>query len=535
MEPTDCTAAVMDGGEPRESLATRHPTAQRTLGARRSFFARLVATTDVERLRALARRKILRRALTAKDLVAIGLGTMIGGGIFTTIGPGIALAGPGIIVSYLLAGAASFFAALCYAELGAMVPIAGSAYTYTYATLGQMLAWIIGFSLLFEYGISAAPVAQQFSGAIQNMLAQFGIALPPWAQTSHLVLHGPWWNPLSWDLVHSHYDVVGATFVLLLSVLLSVGIRETATTNNIFVVLKIGALVVFVIAGLFLFHPQYLHPFFPQGWGKLAPFSGGNGVGVIPGAALVFFSYIGFDTATTTAEECKNPARDVPVGVIGALIIGTLIYCAVAIVLVGDVPWRLVDQNAALQKAVAPLHNPFVDWAITLGVLAGTTSVALSSLLGQTRIFYVMARDRMLPPFVAAVHPRFRTPVLMTMITGVGVAILTLIVPLDVLLDLVNIGTLSAFIVVCAGVLYLRRKRPEIPRAFRTPLVPWFPLMGIVTAAFLAVFGLTTLTWERFVISLLAGLVIYFAYGFRHSNPDEIVPIEEPEGLLESL
>ena len=498
-----------------------------------SLAARLFATTNIEKLRALSQQRILRRALTGKDLIAIGLGTMIGGGIFTTIGPGILMAGPAIIISYLIAGAASLFAALSYAELGSMVPIAGSAYTYSYATLGKLVAWIIGFALLFEYGISAAPVAQQFSGAVQAILKDIGITLPHWAQTSALAIHGSWWLPSHWDFAHSQYDVIGAIFVLLLSVLLSVGIRETATTNNIFVVLKIGALIVFIGFGLTLFHPSYLHDFAPKGWGHLSPFSGGGGIGIIPGAALVFFSYIGFDTATTTAEECKNPSRDVPLGVIGALGIGTLLYCATAIVLVGAVPWQHVDQNAALQAAIAPLHNWFATWAITVGVLAGTTSVALASLLGQTRIFYVMARDKMLPPFVAKVHPKFKTPVLMTMITGVAVAILTLIVPLNQLLNLVNIGTLLAFMVVCAGVIYLRYKRPDIPRSFRSPFVPVFPALGILFSAFLAIFGLSTETWIWFVGALIVGLIIFFAYGYRKSKPEEIEPVKEPEGLEE--
>jgi APA family basic amino acid/polyamine antiporter len=498
-----------------------------------SLADRLFATTDVDKLRALSKQKILRRALTGKDLIAIGLGTMIGGGIFTTIGPGILMAGPAIIISYLIAGLASLFAALSYAELGSMVPIAGSAYTYSYATLGKLVAWIIGFALLFEYGISAAPVAQQFSGAIQAVLKDFGYSLPAWAQTSALTINGAWWIPTHWDFLHSRYDIIGALFVLLLSAVLSIGIRETATTNNIFVVLKIGALIVFIIFGLSLFHPAYLHDFAPRGWGHLRPFSGGGGFGIIPGAALVFFSYIGFDTATTTAEETKNPSRDVPIGVIGALAIGTILYCATAIVLVGDVPWQKVDQNAALQAALLPLHNWFANIAITVGVLAGTTSVALASLLGQTRIFYVMARDRMLPPFVAKVHPRFKTPVLMTMITGVGVAILTLIVPLTQLLNLVNIGTLLAFMVVCGGVIYLRYKRPDIPRAFRTPLVPLLPILGIVFSAFLAVFGLSTETWIWFMCALVVGLIIFFSYGFRKSNPNEIEPVVEPEGIQE--
>ena len=505
-----------------------------------SFVSELFATTNVDKLRELGKRKILRRALTAKDLVAIGLGTMIGGGIFTTIGTGVKGAGPAVIISYLLAGLTSFFAALCYAELGAMVPVAGSAYTYAYATLGKLFAWIIGFALIFEYGISAAPVAQQFSASIQDVFKSIGLALPSWAQQSNLILNGPWWNPTSWDLLHSQYDIVGALFVIGLSVLLSVGIRESATMNNIFVVLKISALIVFVVAGAFLFHAANLHNFNPIGWGTLHPFGGladysssAQPYGIIAIGAYVFFSYIGFDTATTTAEECKNPQFDVPVGVIGALAIGTLIYCATAIVLVAAVPWNQVPIKNPLVYALAPLHVPALNWVITIGVLAGTTSVALASLLGQSRIFYVMARDGMLPPAVAVVDPRFKTPLRTTLITGVAVAVLALIVPLNNLLNLVNIGTLIAFTVVCAGVLYLRKRKPDLPRSFRVPFVPLFPILGIVFSLFLAVFGLSRATWTWFLIALVAGLIFFFAYGFRKSDPENVVPIEEPEGLAE--
>ena len=488
----------------------------------------------------LGTRKILRRALTAKDLISIGLGTMIGGGIFTTIGTGVKGAGPAVIVSYLLAGLTSFFAALCYAELGAMVPVAGSAYTYAYATMGKLFAWIIGFALIFEYGISAAPVAQQFSAAIQDVAKSAGLSLPAWAQQSNLIVHGAWWLPTNWDIFHSQFDVVAAIFVLALSALLSVGIRESATMNNIFVVLKISALVVFVIAGTFLFHAANLHNFNPVGWGSLKPFGGmadysssAQPYGIIAIGAYVFFSYIGFDTATTTAEECKNPQVDVPVGVIGALAIGTIVYCATAVVLVGAVPWNQVPIKNPLVYALAPLHIPVLNWVITIGVLAGTTSVALASLLGQSRIFYVMARDRMLPPIVAAVHPRFKTPLVTTVITGVAVAFLALIVPLNNLLNLVNIGTLIAFSVVCGGVLYLRHRRPDLPRSFRVPFVPLFPILGIVFSLFLAVFGLSRATWTWFVLALVVGLVFFFSYGFRKSNPDDVVPVEEPDGLSE--
>jgi APA family basic amino acid/polyamine antiporter len=496
-----------------------------------SFLHRLVATTDVDKLRGQAAKRELRRALTAKDLIAIGLGSMIGGGIFTTIGTGVKGAGPAVIVSYLLAGLTSFFAALCYAELGAMVPIAGSAYTYAYATLGKLTAWIIGFALLFEYGISAAPVAQQFSAAVQDAVHTFGVALPAWAQTSNLVMHGSWWRLDQIDFAHSQYDVTAALFVLVLSALLSIGIRESASANNVFVILKISALAVFIVAGITLFHASNLVDLNPHGWGALSPFGGAveadQPFGIIPIAAYVFFSYIGFDAATTTAEECKEPQRDVPLGVIGALAIGTIIYCATAIVLVGAVPWAKVPAKDPLLFALAPLHQPILAWIITLGVIAGTTSVALSSMLGQSRIFYVMARDNMLPPICARINKRFKTPVTATMLTGAAISVLALIVPLNELLNLVNIGTLIAFIVVCFGVLFLRRYRPDLKRPFRVPFVPLFPLLGILFSGFLAVFGLSRQTWIWFGLALSVGLVFFFSYGFWRSNPDQVEAIEE--------
>jgi len=489
-----------------------------------SFVQQLFATSNVDKLRAFAKGRVLRRALTAKDLVAIGLGTMIGGGIFTTIGTGVVGAGPAVIVSYLLAGLTSFFAALCYAELGAMVPVAGSAYTYAYATMGKLFAWIIGFALIFEYGISAAPVSQQFSAAFQDVFKGWGLALPAWAQTS--------------NIAHGQVDLVAAAFVIGLSIVLSLGIRESATTNNVFVVLKIGALLVFIFAAATLFNPQHFTQFAPHGWGALKPFGGmldytssAQPYGIIAVGAFVFFSYIGFDTATTTAEECKQPQRDIPLGVLGALAIGTVLYCATAIVLIGAVPWDKVPVTNPLVYALQPLHHPLLNILVTVGVLAGTTSVALASLLGQSRIFYVMARDKMLPEFVARVHPRFKTPVITTMITGLAVALLALAVPLNQLLNLVNIGTLMAFTVVCAGVLYLRKRRPDMERSFKVPFVPLFPILGIVFSLFLAIFGLSSTTWIWFATALAIGLVFFFCYGFWKSKPDEIEPVIEPEAL----
>jgi APA family basic amino acid/polyamine antiporter len=282
-------------------------------------------------------------------------------------------------------------------------------------------------------------------------------------------------------------------------------------------VIKVGALIVFVIVGVTLFHAAYFHPFAPHGWGA-GGLAGGNGLGIIPAAALVFFSYIGFDTATTTAEETRNPQRDVPIGVIGSLAIGTVIYCSVAFVLVGVVPWEHVDQNAALAAALRPLHSNLLQALMVLGAFAGTTSVALTSLLGQTRIFYAMARDGLLPPFVARINPRFGTPAAMTMCTGLVIAIMTLVVPLDALLELVNIGTFSAFIIVCAGVIWLRKHRPELRRPFRSPFVPIFPIFGIALSLFLSTQGLGQFTWIRFIVWLVVGLCIYFTYGYRRKT-----------------
>lgn len=487
-----------------------------------SFASELFATSSVEKLRELGKSKKLRRALTAKDLVAIGLGTMIGGGIFTTIGPGVHKAGPAVIIAFMLAGFASLLAALCYAELGAVIPSAGSAYTFAYATLGEVVGWIIGWNLILEYAISAAPVAQQFSASLQEAVhALTGWALPPAVSKAVLAHPGDAWWQVDWS--KTSIDVIGALFVLFLTILIIIGIRETARTNNTLVVIKVGALLVFIIAGAALFHPQNLAPFNPVGW--IGPWDkDGIPTGIFGGAALVFFTYIGFDTATTTAEETVNPPRDIPVGVIGSLLIGTLLYCAVAVVLVGAVPWQKVDVNTPLQSALAPLHAGWAEWIIRIGVLAGTASVALISLLGQSRIFFAMARDRMLPPRVAKIHPRFRTPALMSGITGIIVALFTLIVPLDLLLSLVNIGTMSAFIAVCLGVLVLRVHRPELPRPFRTPFVWFTAIGGIVITGALAVLGLGFITFAWFGAWLVVGLVFYFAYGFRQRGHSADVP-----------
>ncbi|PZR62820.1 MAG: amino acid permease [Candidatus Eremiobacter antarcticus] len=446
----------------------------------------------------------LRRALGPWALIAIGLGNMVGAGIFATIGDGIHnKAGPAVIVSFLIAALISAFAALCYAEIASMVRIAGSAYTYTYATVGEIIAWIIGWNLIWEYGMASAPVASTLSSNIQNFLASAGLHLPRWATSAY--------DPAA----HTSFDVIAFLAVLGFSGLLAIGIKESAGTNSLLVVLKMGVLAAFVVIGLPFINSVNWHPFSPFGW---ITHQGINTIGIIPGAFTVFFAFVGFDAVTTAAEEAKDPQRDVPKGVLGALGLGALFYVAIAIVLTGMQPAANVDANTPLASALQSVHRGGWAWLTIAGAVIGTSSVILTGLLGQSRIFFVMARDGLLPKAVATIHPRFRTPARMTIITGVIVGLVAGLVKLDKLLDLVNLGTLSAFIFVCIAVLVLRRTQPNRPRGFRTPLVPFVPLAGIITSLFLVFFGSQPLTRMIFGVWLLVGLAIYFGYGYRHSE-----------------
>jgi len=434
-------------------------------------------------------------------LICVGLGTMLGG-IFTTIGVGANVAGPGVIASFLLSGLACVFVSLCYAELASMVPIAGSAYTYAYATLGEAVAWIIGWDLILEYGISAAPVAASWSGYAQSFLQNYGVTLPGWARVAHLAISAG-----GVDLAHSQVDVLAVFVILAITALIAVGIKESASVNTILVYVQVVAIVVFVVALAGALHPGNFHPAFPTGVH-----------GVVSGAALVFFAYIGFDTVTVASEEARKPETDVPFAVIASLGIGAVLYVAIAWITVGVVPWQHIDQNAGMADAVTRGgNNPVVAAIVTAGAIAGTTTVMLTSLLGQVRIFYVMARDRMLPPIVSRIDRRTRTPLVTTVTTGVIVAVLAGIVPLDLLLSLVNIGTLSAFAIVCAGVLVLRYVRPDARRPFRAPFGPAVAVTGFAMCLYLMIGGLSGYTWLRFIVWFLVGAAIYAAYGYRHS------------------
>jgi len=466
----------------------------------RSLAARLFARQPYDSERS-AGPNALRRCLGLPGLIGVGLGTMLGG-VFTTIGVGTLEAGPGVILSFVLSGLACAFVSLCYAELASMVPIAGSAYTYAYATLGEFVAWIIGWDLILEYGISVAPVAASWSGYAQAFLQNYGVTLPGWAKVAHLALGAG-----GVDLSHTSVDVLAILVVFAITALIAIGIRESASVNSALVLVQVVAIAVFVIALLGAVHPGNYHPYFPRGLH-----------GVVSGAALVFFAYIGFDTVTVASEEAKRPERDVPLAVIASLAIGAVLYIAIAWVTVGVVPWALIDKDAGMADAVQRAGNNAVVGAIvTAGAIAGTTTVMLTSLLGQVRIFYVMSRDRMLPAFVASVNPKTRTPLLTTVTTGVIVAVLAGIVPLDVLISLVNIGTLSAFSIVCAGVFALRYLRPDARRPFRAPFGRAVAVLGFGMCVYLMVGGLSGGTWLRFIIWFLVGVGVYAAYGFRHS------------------
>jgi APA family basic amino acid/polyamine antiporter len=467
----------------------------------------------------------LKKALGPIDVTALGIGAIIGAGIFATIGTAAAGdptrpgAGPALIVSFILTAVACGFAALCYAEFAAMIPISGSAYTYAYATLGELVAWIIGWDLIIEYAVGNVAVAISWGNYFKTLLAGFGIVIPDWISTDYRTaarIPGLFESAPHIFGVPIVFNILAFAIVALITIVLVIGIRESATINTTMVLLKLIVLGFFVAVGWTYMKGENFHPFLPNGW-----------AGVQAGAAIVFFAYIGFDAVSTVAEETRKPSRDLPVGIIGSLVISTVIYILVAAVFIGIIPFDVLKQKLATEQAepltmalqyanIGRFANLFVG-IVAFGSVVAHTAVLLVFQLGQPRIFFSMARDGLLPQSFAKVHPRFRTPHVTTILTGVVVAVFGMFASIDEVVDLTNIGTLFAFILVCIGVLILRKREPNRYRAFKTPWVPVIPILGVISCFYLMT-GLPWITWIRFGVWLLAGMVVYFFYGFRRSR-----------------
>ena len=440
----------------------------------------------------------LRRALGPWDLVALGIGCIIGVGIFVL--PGVQAAqhaGPGIILSFAIAAAACACSALCYAELAAMIPVAGSAYTYGYATLGELPAWIIGWDLILEYMVAAVLVSTGWSYYAVDFLGKLGFHLP------HELCASPW------DKEPGSFNLPAVVVVVLLSALLVRGVKESSRVNVAIVVLKLAVILVFIAVAAPHVEAANWRPFMPFGFS-----------GVMTAAAIVFLAYVGFDAVSTAAEEARNPQRDMPIGIMGSLAVATVLYMAVAAIMTGCVPYTKLDVAGPVALVLNELGMPRVSLLTDAGAVAGITSVLLVLLLGQPRILFSMSRDGLLPRFLATVHTHYKTPYLTTIVTGVIVSVAAALTPIDVSSALCSIGTLFAFLIVCAGVIVLRRTRPELERPFRVPLFPLLPALGIVLCAYLMV-SLPGSAWARFVVWLAVGLAIYASYGFRRSKVAE--------------
>jgi APA family basic amino acid/polyamine antiporter len=512
---------------------------------------------------AAAPERTMKRSLTALDLTALGIGAIIGTGIFGLTGTAAAGeqlapsiwktpllnflpawishsdiafgrpgAGPAIVFSFIVAAIACGFAALCYAELSAMIPVSGSAYTYSYATLGEIIAWIIGWDLILEYAVGNMAVAVGWSGYFVKLCGSlFGIKFPLWAITDHntalttIAAGGETLKDFSsttLPVIAGHsiaLNLPAFVIVVLVTILLVYGIRESARANTSIVIVKVAVVIFFIAFGSFMVNPTNWHPFVPNGFG-----------GVMSGAAIVFFAYIGFDAVSTTAEETKNPQRDLPIGMMASLFICTLLYVLMSGVLTGIKKYTIyLGDSAAVATAFA--SKPWAQALVSAGALAGMTSVLLVFQLGQPRIFMAMARDGLLPGYFARIHARFRTPYITTIWTGIVVGGVAMLTDIGSLSDLTNIGTLFAFILVCLGVLVLRRTHSTRPRPFRVPLVPLFPILGVIMC-FALMFSLPLETWVRFVVWLGIGLVIYFLYGVGHSRLQRGIDTGETENVV---
>jgi APA family basic amino acid/polyamine antiporter len=455
----------------------------------------------------------LKRALTGTNLVLLGIGAIIGAGIFVLTGTAAAnYAGPAIVLSFILAGTGCLFAGLCYAEFASMIPIAGSAYTYSYATLGEFIAWIIGWDLVLEYLFGAATVSVGWSGYFVSFMRSIGVTMPmEWTQA-----------PFAYSAAEgisrtgAILNIPAIFLIAVLTVLLVIGVKESAGFNNIVVAIKVAIIFLVIGFGFMFVNPDNWTPFIPPNTGEFGQY---GFTGIVRGAGVIFFAYIGFDAVSTAAQEAKNPQRDMPIGILGSLAFCTVLYILMSLVMTGLVPYAQLNVPDPVYVALAAA-GPGLAWLtklIAIGAMAGLASVVLVMLMGQPRIFYSMARDGLLPAVFGRVHKRFQTPYVTTILTGIVAAAMAGLFPIGILGELVSIGTLFAFVIVCAGTWVLRVRSPELPRPFKTPFVPVVPILGILICGYL-MYGLPGDTWLRLVIWMAIGLVIYFTYSVRKSR-----------------
>lgn len=437
----------------------------------------------------------LNRVLGAVDLTMLGVGAIIGTGVFVLTGVAAAkYAGPALILSFIIAGLACVFAALCYSEFASMIPQSGSAYTYSYVAFGEIFAWILGWDLVLEYGLASSAVASGWSGYFQSLLTGFGIHLPTAITSAFDPSKG------------TYIDLPAVMIILLVTLLLSRGVKESAKFNSIMVIVKVAVILLFIAVGVWYVEPANWEPFVPFGIS-----------GVVTGAAIVVFAYFGFDAVSTAAEEVKNPQRNLPIGIISALAICTVTYIVVSLILTGIVPYNMLNVKDPVAFALQFIGQDWAAGFISLGAIVGITTVLIVMMFGQTRLFYAMSRDGLLPSKLSAVHPRTKVPLPSTWTTGFLVALFAGFVPLDKLAELTSIGTLFAFATVSLGVAVLRKTRPDIERGFKTPWVPLIPALAIIFCVYLML-QLSAFTWKGFVVWLVIGLVLYFSYGYRHSR-----------------
>ncbi len=478
-----------------------------------SLLSKLLRKKTPEELVEATTKSSLKKTLGAMDLIILGVGAVVGTGIFTLSGVAIAgraAAGPSFMISLIIAALACIFAAFCYAEFASIIPVAGSAYTYTFAVFGQLGAWIIGWILMLEYAIGNIAVAIAISSYWFELLKGFEQYLPNWIVNKDLWIYTYTFS----NGYHILINIPTIIVIALITGLLYKGVQESTKSTAIMVVVKLSIIAIFIFAGMFYVKPDNWTPFMPGGWN-----------GVFEAAFVIFFAFIGFDAVSTAAEETKNPQRNMPIGIIGTLLICTLIYVTVAAVLTGIMPFEQVVGNkdfigAPIAYALRAINQNWLSMLISVGAIAGLFSVLLVLQLGTTRILFAMARDKFLPPILSAVHPKFQTPHIITVVTGVFTILGTFFLDLEASADLCNIGTFAAFIVVCIGVMVLRYTQPNLKRGFKLPLMPLIPILGIFTCLFIIYRGIPVQTFKAFILWIAIGVIIYFMYGYKNANLD---------------